>query len=184
LRDDGLLRFEFHQLKGDQYGTVSGRFSATKPIGSSKGANPQQVIAVGKHRRQHGDRYCIRELYVSRTGIVAAPDAKQIEYRVFADLSRSERLRAAYARDPNTDFHEWTGDAVRRLRPDFDRKRLKIINGCGQPMWIQYLNGNGGGSLTAPNRFQLATLNSFIEYDIPDVGIAGVRFCPPCHCDL
>jgi Thaumatin family len=62
-------------------------------------------------------------------------------------------------------------------------KRLKVINGCGQPIWMQYLNGNGGGTLNAPNRYELATLNSFIEYDIPDIGIAGVRFWPGMGCD-
>jgi hypothetical protein len=62
-------------------------------------------------------------------------------------------------------------------------KRLKVINGCGQPMWIQYLNGSGGGSLTNPNRYRLGSLGSFIEYDIPDIGIAGVRFWPGMGCD-
>jgi hypothetical protein len=67
--------------------------------------------------------------------------------------------------------------------PGCTNKRLKIINGCGQPMWIQYLNGTGGGVLNAPNRNQLATLNSYIEYDIPDIGIAGIRFWPGMGCD-
>jgi beta-glucanase (GH16 family) len=62
-------------------------------------------------------------------------------------------------------------------------KRLRVINGCGQPIWIQYLNGANGGSLSNPNRYQLASLNSFIEYDIPDIGIAGVRFWPGMGCD-
>jgi hypothetical protein len=62
-------------------------------------------------------------------------------------------------------------------------KRLKIINGCGQNMWIQYLNGNGGGTLPNPNHHLLSGLNSFIEYDIPDIGIAGVRFWPSMGCD-
>jgi chitodextrinase len=67
--------------------------------------------------------------------------------------------------------------------PTCTHKRLKIINGCGQPIWIQYLNGNGGGTLSAPNRHRLGSLNSFIEYDIPDKGIAGVRFWPGMGCD-
>jgi chitodextrinase len=67
--------------------------------------------------------------------------------------------------------------------PTCTHKRLKIINGCGQPMWIQFLNGSGGGTLNAPNRFRLGSLNTFIEYDIPDKGIAGVRFWPGMGCD-
>jgi hypothetical protein len=62
-------------------------------------------------------------------------------------------------------------------------KRLKIINGCTQPMWMQYHTGNGGGSLNAPNRHLLPSQGSFIEYDIPDKGLAGVRFWPGMGCD-
>ena len=62
-------------------------------------------------------------------------------------------------------------------------KRLKIINGCTQPMWIQYHTGNGGGALNAPNRHMLSSQGSFIEYDIPDKGLAGVRFWPGMGCD-
>jgi len=62
-------------------------------------------------------------------------------------------------------------------------KRLKIISGCSQPMWIQYLGGNGGGTLNAPNRFMLPGTGSFIEYDIPDKGLAGLRVWPGFGCD-
>ena len=62
-------------------------------------------------------------------------------------------------------------------------RRLKIINGCTQPIWIQYHTGSGGGSLTAPNRHRLGAQGSFIEYDIPDKGLAGVRFWPGMGCD-
>jgi beta-glucanase (GH16 family) len=67
--------------------------------------------------------------------------------------------------------------------PGGTHKRLKIISGCSQPMWIQYLPGNNGGTLTAPNRFQLNGAGSFIEYDIPDKGLAGLRVWPGYGCD-
>lgn len=149
--DDGLLRFEFHQLKGDQYGTVSGRFSSTKPQGAKKGANVQQVFSVdnqlrmhcaqcaanwGKvkkpleaHRAGHPEAYIVRDLFIPDDGyLLGASDARQIEYRVFAHLTGSQRLLQAYQDDPNVDFHEWTGELVRKYRPDFDRKRLKVVN--------------------------------------------------------
>jgi hypothetical protein len=65
-------------------------------------------------------------------------------------------------------------------------KRLKIINGCAtEPVWIQYIESgsSGGGVLGAPNRYKLAALNDFIEYDIPDKGIASLRFWPGYGCD-
>jgi hypothetical protein len=67
--------------------------------------------------------------------------------------------------------------------PTCTSKRLKIVNGCGQPMWIQFLTGNGGGTLNAPNRHLLASSGSSIEYDIPDKGLAGVRVWPGMGCD-
>jgi hypothetical protein len=62
-------------------------------------------------------------------------------------------------------------------------KRLKVVNGCGQPMWIQFIVGSGGGTLNAPNRHLLSSTGSSIEYDIPDKGLAGVRVWPGMGCD-
>jgi DNA polymerase-1 len=136
---DGLLRFEFHQLKGDQFGTVSGRFSSTKPAGAKRGANVQQVFSVENQKRMHGGAYILRELFIPDDGyLMAASDAAQIEYRVFAHMTRSARLLKAYRDDPNVDFHEWTGALVRKHRPDFDRKRLKVFN-------FMLLFGGGAG---------------------------------------
>lgn len=67
--------------------------------------------------------------------------------------------------------------------PACTSKRLKIINGCTEPIWIQYHTGFNGGALNAPNRFRLPAPGSFIEYDIPDKGLAGVRFWPGMGCD-
>ena len=67
--------------------------------------------------------------------------------------------------------------------PTCTSKRLKIINGCTQPIWIQYHTGFNGGALNAPNRYRLPAPGSFIEYDIPDKGLAGVRFWPGLGCD-
>jgi DNA polymerase-1 len=82
-----------------------------------------------RHYAEHGQAFLIRELFIPDPGAdLVASDARQIEYRTFAHLSRSERLLKAYQDDPLTDFHEWTGALVRSHRPDFDRKRLKIFN--------------------------------------------------------
>jgi beta-glucanase (GH16 family) len=68
--------------------------------------------------------------------------------------------------------------------PTCTHKRLKIISGCAQPMWIQHLEAGGnGGSLNSPNFRLLSGTGAFVEYDIPDKGIAGVRFWPGFGCD-
>ena len=62
-------------------------------------------------------------------------------------------------------------------------KRLKIISACPtQPMWIQWLTAPGI-QFNAPNRHRLSTAGDYIEYDIPDVGLAAMRFWPGFGCD-
>ena len=71
-----------------------------------------------RHRAEHDEAYLVRELFVPRSGLLAAPDAKQIELRVFAHLSGSDRLAKIYADNPDTDFHAVVGDMVAAYRPD------------------------------------------------------------------
>ena len=61
--------------------------------------------------------------------------------------------------------------------------RLRIKNGCDQPIWIFYLVGAGGGTLDAKNQKKLAKKGDFIDYNIPDQGLAGTRFWPGVACD-
>lgn len=60
--------------------------------------------------------------------------------------------------------------------------RLRIVNGCSQPLWIFYQSGFQGGTMTAPHQQQLAA-NAHYDYPIPDQGIAGTRFWPGYGCD-
>lgn len=124
---DGILRTAFHQLRGDEYGTVSGRFSSSK-ITRDEGANVQQVMAVDKQQRIHGPDYIIRELFIPGSGLFTASDAKQIEYRIFAHLTNSPAILKVYRDDPEADFHATVGDMIHRYRPDFERKRVKNCN--------------------------------------------------------
>lgn len=66
--------------------------------------------------------------------------------------------------------------------PNGTHKRLKIVNGCNQPMWVQWLS-SPGVQFNAPNRHRLAGLGSSIEYDIPDKGLPAMRFWPGFGCD-
>jgi DNA polymerase I-like protein with 3'-5' exonuclease and polymerase domains len=127
--DDGLLRFSLNQLKGDQYGTVSGRFSSSKPEGSKKGANIQQVMSVENQKKRSGDAYLIRELFIPDDGkLLMDSDAKQIELRVFAHFANSKAVLDAYAADQNTDFHRVVCDMVQRFKPGFTRKDTKNLS--------------------------------------------------------
>jgi DNA polymerase-1 len=125
---DGLLRFSLHQLKGDQYGTVSGRFSSSKPEGSRRGANIQQVMGVEK-QKQHGDAYVIRELFIPEPGkLLYSADMSQVEYRIFASMANSKAILDVYTADPLADFHQVVCDMVQCYKPGFSRKSAKGLN--------------------------------------------------------
>lgn len=89
----------------------------------------------------------------------------------FNDAASSVVVRATSTTNPGT-----PGTA------NGTHKRLKIINGCGEPMWVQWLTAPGV-TFTGANRLQLPALGSSVEYDIPDKGLPSMRFWPGFGCD-
>ncbi|MEM7587738.1 MAG: thaumatin family protein, partial [Acidobacteriota bacterium] len=64
--------------------------------------------------------------------------------------------------------------------------RLRITNGCDQALSIFYTIGSGGGSFDgqAPaNPTVLAATGDYIDYAIPDKGLAATRFWPGYGCN-
>lgn len=112
----GIIRFSLHSLGQDDYGTVTGRFSAGGTIGGRPGFNPQQVFKPSKQRksmRMDGfdeNRFLIRELFIPPPGSRwVCADAKQIQFRLFAHyaaLHGMPRLAEVYAQNPERDFHD------------------------------------------------------------------------------
>lgn len=96
---DGCLRYQLHQLRNDDAGTITGRFAASR-------VNIQQVKKPSK-QEPVTKPWIIRELFVPARGRVwCSADASQIEFRLFAHLSGSARLIEAY-KNPKTDFHDY-----------------------------------------------------------------------------
>jgi DNA polymerase I-like protein with 3'-5' exonuclease and polymerase domains len=122
---DGRLYGTFHPLRSDDYGTVAGRFSASKP-------NLQQVSA----QEEDGDEddefkalkgQIIRALFIPEEGCKWAKlDYSQIEYRIIAHYATgrgSQELRDKYNNDPSTDMHQVIMDST-----GFDRRTAKRLN--------------------------------------------------------
>lgn len=165
---DGRLRYALHQLRNDENGTISGRFSCTGVDKKRReGANVQQVQSVGAQRRALGDEFLVRELFVPTPGrLWYASDAKQIEYREFADIAGIARLIAAYDADPELDYHQRTQEELVRFVPDVDRKRTKNTN-------FAIMFGAGIGKLAAMNGMTVEQAEAFRRvYDraFPEVG--------------
>ena len=125
-----ILRYSLNQMKSDKEGTVSGRFSSTALTKGSdgEGVNIQQVMRPDRHKETFGDDYIIRELFTPASGQWLSADARQIEFRLFAHYTGSERLIHQYREDPDVDFHNIVWEILKPFSPDISRKRTKDTN--------------------------------------------------------
>ena len=153
MGDSNKLRFALHQLRGDEYGTVRGRFSMAgqdKQVGKF-GANLQQVMRVNSQREAFGfhhkdsshdaEIFLVRSFFISEDGCdYLSADAQSIEYRVAAHFANSDKLIKAYQADyeklqrgeidgPWVDFHETVAGFVRPYK-DLSRNIIKNLNFC------------------------------------------------------
>ncbi len=111
---NGRIHCNFNPLKKDDSGTISGRFSSTKP-------NLQQIPANELYGKM------CRDVFIPEEGhIWTKLDYSQIEYRIishYATGPKSAEVRRKYNEDPNTDYHQlvmdWTG---------LNRKDSKSLN--------------------------------------------------------
>lgn len=130
-RDGNLrIRTNFHQLRMDEGGTISGRFSSTQ-LDEETGANLQQVYAVGNQKAKFGEDfpYIIRELFISEPGEKwLSADAAQIEYRLFVHYARSPKLDKAYENDPEVNFHKLVMKMLSVFNDSIPYKHIKNIN--------------------------------------------------------
>ena len=120
-KGDGRLRYQLHQMRADEGGTVTGRFS-------SSNVNIQQVKTPEKQMSETGDQFLIRELFIPESGQWLSADAMQIEYRLFAHYAAPPKVLAAYESDPLTSFHFVVWEMVKQFKPDLQYKPLKNYN--------------------------------------------------------
>jgi DNA polymerase I-like protein with 3'-5' exonuclease and polymerase domains len=130
--EDGLLRFNLHQLRGDDGGTISGRFASSAiDIGEGRkvGANIQAILALEKQQDLYGPDWIIRELIIPADGkrLVSA-DAEQIEYRLFAHYAGNPRVIAAYRENPRMSFHKFVHGLLDIHNKKVSYKSCKNLN--------------------------------------------------------
>lgn len=159
--DGDVLRFQLHQLKGDEdFGTVSGRFSSSGGGKTADGYsfNVQQVIKSSKQKEELGDRWIIRELFIPDDGYkFFSSDASQIEYRLVAHYANNPKVLAAYENNPDADYHKVVLDLLRPMMPSWQgksdkevRRPVKNVNFArlygGGPPKISYMLGLDGST--------------------------------------
>jgi DNA polymerase I-like protein with 3'-5' exonuclease and polymerase domains len=112
---NGRVHCQFHQLRGDEYGAVSGRFSSSHP-------NLQNIPA-----RDEELGPLIRGLFLPEEGeLWYSDDWSQIEFRLLVNYGRGKsaaKTRQRYVEDPTTDFHHYVADLT-----EIDRRPAKNIN--------------------------------------------------------
>jgi len=114
---DGRIHPHVNQLRGEDGGTVTGRFSMTNP-------NLQQVPA-----RHEVIGPLVRSLFLPEEGqLWAANDFSSqeprllVHYASLLGLPGSEAMATAYTEDPRTDFHQMVADMA-----GINRKQAKTI---------------------------------------------------------
>jgi DNA polymerase-1 len=118
---NGRVHGEFHSLKRDEDGTVTGRFSSSKPnLGNIPARDPEM-------------KRLIRGLFLPEEGEQwFAPDYSQIQFREITHYAMgrgAEEARQKYRDDPKTDYHDLTKEIIDNLLGgDMDRKPVKNIN--------------------------------------------------------
>lgn len=116
---NGRVHTNLNQLKGDEYGTISGRFS-------SNGPNLQQVPKRNKELAK-----IFRSLFIPDDGMdFYEGDYSQCEPRLFAHYSDCKLLVDGYSADPPRDMHAIVAEMLGVERdPTAKRMGMGIITG-------------------------------------------------------
>lgn len=130
---NGRIHCQFHQLRTDKNGTVSGRFSSSHP-------NLQNIPV----RDETGK--LIRSIFIPEEGQTWWKfDWSQIEYRLIAHYAASVRIAGnnlagaadvvdRYQNDPDVDYHQLIADLTGLSR--YNAKTLNFGLAYGQGVWL------------------------------------------------
>ena len=133
LDSNNILRYNLHQLRGDENGTVTGRYASAAP--KEGGCNIQQVMKVESQlEEEHIRDWIVRELFIPVQGkVYVSADASQIEFRWFAHYSKSVRLIKEYNDDPTMDFHQLVANMLGQKRKDAKHNNFGKLYTMGVP---------------------------------------------------
>lgn len=119
----GRVHCQLNQLKGDEFGTISGRFSSSRP-------NMQQVP---KRDKELGSLF--RSIFVPDDGMeFVEADYSQCEPRLFAHYSKEPALVDGYNANPPLDMHDVVATSLGVERdPTAKRMNMGILTGMQIP---------------------------------------------------
>lgn len=124
---NGRLHAQFHPMRGDEFGTVSGRFSSSHPNLQNIPARDDELAPL------------VRQMFLPDEGMeLWSRDYSQIEYRFlvhFAVLAKCiGALEAAqrYRDDPTTDFHVIAAELTGKPRKQAKNINFGVVYGMGK----------------------------------------------------
>lgn len=153
MDNGGFIHGELHPAKSDDGGTVTGRFSSSRP-------NQQNISArEEKHGKEVRSMFvpvnnaeAIRLGYDSADGwLLGAFDYKQIEYRAFTHFAiacnapGSEEAYLKFKENPDTDYHEMVQRLMGWFFPD-DKARTKVYRHVTKNLNFGSIYGLGAAS--------------------------------------
>jgi len=110
---NGRVHGQFNQLRSDDYGTVSGRLSASNPNLQNIPARDEEIGPL------------VRSMFLPDEGeIICSQDWSQIEFRMFVHYAKDQDLIDAYSIE-GTDFHSVVAELFGNMIP---RKIIKNFN--------------------------------------------------------
>ena len=115
---NGRIHAEIHQLRSDDGGTVTGRFSYSSPNLQQIPARNEEIgpLIRGLFLPEEGEQWGSFDYSSQEPRIV-------VHYANLLKLPGADQFVSAYAQDPNTDFHQLAADIV-----GVPRKQAKTIN--------------------------------------------------------
>lgn len=127
---DGILYYDINQLRGDDGGTVSGRFSFGYIQQTPNHDNHHVVFGTGLVDDCDGScDFFPRRLFNAAPGeYLIEGDAAQIEYRLFAHFANNPAVLAAYKADPWMSFHKHMWAMLKTHKSDMLYTHTKSFN--------------------------------------------------------
>jgi DNA polymerase I-like protein with 3'-5' exonuclease and polymerase domains len=126
---NGRVNAQLNQLKGDDAGTISGRFSCSFP-------NLQQIPKRDKELAP-----MFRRAFVADEGhLLYEGDQSQAEPRLFAHYSKDPNLLAGYNSEPFVDMHQVTANLLNVERdPRAKRMNMGILTGMQKKTFASHM---------------------------------------------
>lgn len=173
---DGVLYPDINQLRSDDGGTVSGRFSIGYVQQVPNHDNHHDAFGEGDPDDCHGllCRWFPRKLFKAADGLpYLEGDAAQIEFRLLVHYSQNAALTQAYKDDPNMSYHKVMQARLKQYKPDMLYAHTKNYNFAAQygarsiklATMMKFITEDEGAEIRAAKRWndsRLKTINEIV----------------------